>query len=95
MCRCGKTGHRGLKRKIDFGQAHGNILWEPPKQWTIGIHKVDSHKEIKLFKAKYCAAILCDEVNNKGKSNLSKAAKILQDEEGEGSRTRGGRRPVK
>ncbi|KAL3650288.1 hypothetical protein CASFOL_006691 [Castilleja foliolosa] len=51
-----------------------------PRQWTSGISKGDSHKQMTLFRAKYCAAILCDEANTNGKSNLSTAVRFCKTE---------------
>ncbi|KAL3646314.1 hypothetical protein CASFOL_011494 [Castilleja foliolosa] len=56
-CRYGKIGHRGLKGKYTLGSLVETYFGQPPKQWTSGIHKGDSHNQMKLFMSK--AAKFC------------------------------------
>ncbi|KAL3633265.1 hypothetical protein CASFOL_022792 [Castilleja foliolosa] len=51
---------------------------QPPKQWTADFSNSDRRKQIQLFRARYCAAILCDVANTKGKDNLSNATKYCK-----------------
>ncbi|KAL3622064.1 hypothetical protein CASFOL_034260 [Castilleja foliolosa] len=48
------------------------------KQWTADFSNSDRGKQIQLFRARYCAAILCDVANTKGKENLSNATKYCK-----------------
>ncbi|KAL3613680.1 hypothetical protein CASFOL_041754 [Castilleja foliolosa] len=49
---------------------------EPLKEWTDDFSNRD--KQIQLFRARYCAAILCDVANKKAKDNLSNATKYCK-----------------
>ncbi|KAL3652039.1 hypothetical protein CASFOL_001720 [Castilleja foliolosa] len=51
---------------------------QPPRQWTAGLSNGDRRKQIQFFRAKYCAAIVCDDANTKGKDNLSNSMKYCK-----------------